>query len=100
MNKKFVGILAAASIFAACNETTPKQAAKEDIIYSNMDTTVKPSEDFFAYANGGWMKNHPIPGDETSYGIGELVQKELYVKLQKINEDALTKGDKTGAGQR
>ena len=101
MNKKFIGAIAAASIFAACNQPAPKEeAAKQDFIRSNMDTTVKPNDDFFEYANGGWIKAHPIPGDETAYGIGELVQKELFVKLQTINEEALKKGDKSGAGQR
>lgn len=100
MNKKFIGVIAVASIFTACNQPAPKEAVKDDIIRSNMDTTVKPNDDFFQYANGGWIKTHPIPGDETTYGIGELVQKELYVKLQNINEEALKKGDKNGAGQR
>ena len=64
-----------------------------------MDTTIRPNDDFFAYANGGWIKRNPIPADETGYGIGELVEKELRNKLLKINEDALKRGDKTGPGQ-
>ena len=96
MNKTFIALITAASFLAACNTPAPKDAAKGDMITSDLDTTQKPNDDFFAYANGGWMKRNPIPGDETSYGIGELVQKELYVKLQKINEDAQKKGDKSG----
>ena len=64
-----------------------------------MDTTIRPNDDFFAYANGGWMKRNSIPADETAYGIGELVEKELRNKLLKINEEALKRGDKTGPGQ-
>ena len=29
----------------------------------NMDTTIKPGDDFFAYVNGTWQKNNPIPPD-------------------------------------
>ena len=101
MTKKLIGAIAIASFLTACNQPVHKEeSAKQDIIHNDMDTTVQPNDDFFEYANGGWLKQHPIPGDETSYGIGELVQKELYVKLQKINEDALKQGDKSGAGQR
>src|SRR5580700_10647673 len=100
MYKKIVGALTAASLIAGCNAPAPKQAAKQDIILADIDTTIKPSDDFFDYANGGWIKRNPIPGDETSYGIGQLVQKELYVRLQKINEDAKKQGDKSGPGQR
>jgi len=99
MNKRFIGAIALASFFIACNQPVPKESAKQDIIRKDMDSAVKPGDDFFAYANGGWMKNNPIPGDETTWGVGELVQKELYTRLQKINEDALKKGDKTGSGQ-
>ncbi len=99
MNKTLIGLIAAASILGACSQPAPKEAAKQDIICANMDSSVKPNDDFFAYANGGWMKSNPIPADETSYGIGELVQKELYKKLQKINEDAEKRGDKSGPGQ-
>lgn len=34
----------------------------------NMDTTVRPGDDFFHYANGVWMKNNSIPDKETSWG--------------------------------
>ena len=99
MNKKFIGVIAAASLFVACNQPTTKEAAKQDILRAHLDTIVKPNDDFFSYANGAWFKSNPIPADETSYGIGELVQKELHAKLRKINEDALKKGEKTGPGQ-
>ncbi len=96
MMKRFVYVLAAGFCFTACNNPKP---VVRDILVSDMDSTVKPGDDFFAYANGGWMKKNPIPGDEISWGIGELVQKELYVKLLKINEDAEKKGEKAGPGQ-
>ena len=85
MIRRPVIILVAGCCIMACSNPKP---AVHDILISDMDSTVKPGDDFFAYANGGWMKKNPIPGDETAWGIGELVQKELYVKLQKINEDA------------
>jgi putative endopeptidase len=42
---------------------------------AGMDRRVKPGDDFFAYANGGWMKVTEIPPDRSSWGIsGELVE--------------------------
>src|SRR5689334_10868451 len=35
---------------------------------SGMDTSVKPGDDFFDYANGTWYKNAVIPADRTSTG--------------------------------
>jgi putative endopeptidase len=60
-------------------ETTPP-----DILASHIDTTVNPGDDFFSYGNGKWIKDNPIPPDQTSWGIGNLVEEELYVRKRDI----------------
>ena len=60
-----------------------------DPVYTDRDTTVKPGDDFFQYANGAWLKKNPIPAAYSSWGIGRVVQEELRDRLKKINEDAL-----------
>lgn len=100
MNKRFINAIVAIYILAACNEPASKETVKPDALQSHLDTTVRPNDDFFDYANGGWIKNNPIPADETNWGIGELVQKELYDRLLKINEEALKKNSRSGADQR
>ena len=101
MNKQFMSIIAATTLLAACNSnpSADQGKTKEDVLAAHIDTTVNPGEDFFAYANGSWIKNNPIPSDEVTYGIGEMVDKELRVRLLKINADALAKNERTGAGQ-
>jgi putative endopeptidase len=63
-------------------------AAKPDVVAVNIDNSVKPGDDFFTYANGAWLKSHPIPASEAWWGIGKLVQEDLYDKLRKASEDA------------
>ncbi|XZF16554.1 M13 family metallopeptidase [Chitinophagaceae bacterium MMS25-I14] len=101
MNKRpIIGLLASAALFAACNQPAGKTSeAPADILITDMDTTVNPADDFFDYANGGWIKKNPIPGDESSWGIGQLVNKELYDRKRKINEDAAAKKDAQGTEQ-
>ena len=42
----------------------------------NMDKSVKPSVDFFRYANGGWLKRTPIPPEYARWGsFNELIEK-------------------------
>jgi putative endopeptidase len=61
---------------------------KSDVLAVNLDTTVKPGEDFFQYANGGWIKANPIPNEQSSWGIGNLVYEENLKRLREISEKA------------
>src|SRR6185312_13677152 len=75
-------------IITACNNQS-KVNLKNDIIFQDLDTSVKPGDDFFKYANGGWLKKNPIPPAYSSWGIGNVVEEELRDRLKKINMDAL-----------
>ncbi|MEO6669346.1 MAG: M13 family metallopeptidase [Ferruginibacter sp.] len=100
MNKLIVFSLMC-SIISACNDSAKKEApaaaSKNDILAMNIDSTVKPGDDFFMYANGGWMKRTAIPGSESSWGIGNLVQDEIYARLRKINDDAVKENAAPGS---
>ncbi len=84
------------SFLFACNtqKTSPVQP---DILAANIDSTIKPGDDFFMYANGGWIKRTPIPASESGWGIGNMVQDDIYNKLKKINEDAATAKQTAGS---
>ena len=92
--KKYAGIgtlLLIISVFfelSACRNKQKDYSIK-DMVYQDLDTTVKPGDDFFSYANGGWIKKNPIPAAYASWGIGNLVQEDIRDRLKKINEDAL-----------
>jgi putative endopeptidase len=82
----------------SCNNTEKSATEKntKDFLSANLDTTVSPTEDFFRYANGGWIKKNPIPEEESAWGVGDLVQEDIYNRLRKINEDAAA--EKAGEG--
>ncbi|HXB95773.1 MAG TPA: hypothetical protein VNU70_11455, partial [Puia sp.] len=75
-----------ALIMAACNHSST--ADKPDFLTADIDTTVSPANDFFSFANGGWIKRTPIPESESGWGLGNLVNEEIYTRLRKVNEDA------------
>jgi len=55
---------------------------------TNMDTSVKPSEDFFMYANGGWIKRTEIPPEYSRWGsFNELIEKNNDA-LHEVSEKA------------
>jgi putative endopeptidase len=62
--------------------------AVPDVVAANIDTSVSPGDDFFSFANGAWLKANPIPPSESNWGIGKLVDEDLYAKLRSISEQA------------
>jgi putative endopeptidase len=79
-------LLAAAHAQAATDD--PAATEKPDFISTNLDTTVSPGEDFFTYANGGWIKRNPIPPTEVAWGIDFLVRDQLQTTLRDLNARA------------
>lgn len=100
MKHQFIFACLAVLGLSACQQTGSQKENKEDILKVNTDTTVNPADDFFQFAEGGWIAKNPIPGDQTSWGIGHLVQEELYNRLRNINEEAVKKEARSGVDQR
>ena len=100
MKKLFAFIMLSAGVCACNNSDTKKDdtGSKPDVLASNMDTTVNPGEDFFQYANGGWIKKNPIPSEQSSWGIGNLVIEENLARLRKISEKAAASNAAKGSG--
>lgn len=83
-----ISIILIALISCKQNEKKPAAPATVDILAANMDTTINPGDDFFMYANGKWISNHPIPASENSWSIGHEVQENIYTKLLFICQEA------------
>jgi putative endopeptidase len=93
--KSFFALTIACSFLYACNNTST--VAKTDLLAANADTTAKPGNDFFLYANGGWIKKTPIPESESGWGIGNMVQDEIYNRLKIINNNAAAAKNEAGS---
>ena len=64
----------------------------------NMDTKIKPGDDFYSYTNGAWLKNNPIPADKNSRStFDELIEKNRHDIREIIEEAAATKDVQPGS---
>ncbi len=91
-------VVAPAAVKPAAAPTIPA-----GIDLAGMDRTVTPGDDFFAFANGAWIKKTEIPADRSSWGTGgilaELTAKrtaDLIAEAAKQNAPAGSDARKIG----
>ena len=102
MNKNLLALPLLAALATACNSSSSSSASagqQPDLLRAALDTTVAPGDDFFSYANGTWIKNHPIPASESNSGIGIEVQKEVYNRLRETSVEAAKANATAGSNQ-
>src|ERR1700744_5949063 len=65
-----------------------KEESRKLLDPANMDTSIKPGDNFFLYANGTWLKNNPIPKSETRWGSFNELQENNYKALHRLLDSA------------
>src|SRR5215212_4062276 len=53
-----------------------------------MNTTVRPGDNFYEYANGTWAKNTPIPADKSNYGMFTVLDDLSRERTKQLIEQA------------
>ena len=63
---------------------------------ADFNKNVRPGDDFYEYACGGWMKNNPLPGAYSRYGSFDRLQedndKRINGILKELQSNTYTKG--------
>ncbi len=82
--------------FASISFSAMAQDLKSGIDLTNLDNSVRPQDDFFQYACGGWMKKNPLPAAYSRYGsfdvLGEENNKRINGILKELLEKTYAKG--------
>lgn len=100
--KGFSLILAGGLILTACQNAPDKpqrwsnsnldnvdfaQSAQNGFDLNNLDTSAVPTENFFQFANGGWIDSHPVPSTESRWGTFDMLRDENQKRIKNIISD-------------
>jgi putative endopeptidase len=75
-------------LLVASQSCQKKEDLTSGIIKKNMDTLVKPGDDFSKFVNGNWEKKTQIPADKASYGAGSILYDKSREDVKAIIEEA------------
>ena len=62
----------------------------------NLNKAVKPADDFYEFATGGWQKNNPLPGAFSRFGSFDQLQENNSKRINSILTGLLKKQTKPG----
>ncbi len=85
MTKRFLTALLVAAAL-------PAGLLRAGIDLKNFDLTVKPQDDFYRYVNGTWLKENPVPADQSRWGGFVQLSEENQKNLRALCEAAAAKG--------
>ena len=72
----------------AAPAAAPSNTLGSGIDTANFDTSVRPGDDFYAYVNGTWLANTPMPSDKSNYGSFTALADDAEAYLREIIEAA------------
>ncbi|MGL5598137.1 MAG: M13 family peptidase, partial [Aeromonas sp.] len=86
-NKKSVlaGLIGLA-LLAGCSHAPRYTSTRSGLALANMDTQVKPGNDFFRYVNGKWLATAKIPADRPADGAFYMLRDKSLVDVRVIVE--------------
>ena len=94
MKKQFITLITIALMTASCHNSTKLTSG---IDLKNLDTTAVPETDFYQYACGGWMKNHPLTGEYSRFGSFDMLRENNLKQLNDLVTGIAKKGGSEGS---
>lgn len=94
MNIKNIFPMAGLALLVACGQTNSGEGEMKSgigIDPTNMNTEVNAGEDFFEFANGGWLQKNPMPEEYSRYGAFEVLGKKNEKQIKAIIKEASAK---------
>jgi predicted metalloendopeptidase len=91
---KIIAVALSAALLTACGQETattepaaPPAPLKSGIELGGMDTSVRPQDDYYAYANGNWLNETEIPADQFGWGSYMTLRDDSLTDVKNIVDE-------------
>jgi predicted metalloendopeptidase len=89
--KRIFSVVLFLLVAVSCGQHAPPLTSGIEL--ANMDTSVRPQDDFFRYVNGTWLDTTEIPADRTNTGVFMDLRDKAREDVKAIIEDVASKTD-------
>ena len=89
IKRMLFSLIVAFTFMVSCKNENQKEEKIPGISVENMDTSTKPSDDFFRYVNGTWIDKTEIPADRTRWGSFDELRKKTDADVLTILNEAI-----------
>ena len=77
------------TIFAFAVSLSPAAApVAQNVSTQDMDRSVKPGDDFYRFANGGWLRAVAVPTGQPSYGTSTMLIEKTSERVRNLIQEA------------
>ena len=90
--KKVLLFAAAAMAMVACNQKKMDAGIKAE----NLDQTARPGDNFYQFANGGWMADNPITDEYSRYGSFDKLAENNREQLKNLIDEIVAADNEFG----
>jgi putative endopeptidase len=84
---------AAAAVAPAADD----RGGPDGLYASWLDRSISPGQNFFLFANGGWIKSHPIPADRSYWGVDSQLERENQSFIRELVESLAAQSPAPGS---
>jgi putative endopeptidase len=97
MRKSFLAALLCGAIVAPLSAADKVTVKKSGIELEYVSPTLTPSDNFYEYANEGWLKNTEIPADQSNYGSFSKLDDGAKEAIRALIEEAAAQNAPQGS---
>src|SRR6188472_141177 len=67
---------------------------------ASLDSAVRPGDDFFAYVNGKWVRDNPLPPEFTRYGAFDALSEKSTADIKTLVDELIAANPAPGTSER